>query len=1079
MDEFTTLDAGASAESHPSTGHEVDAPTMNVTKMNITDGSAGGARNPLNAVRPPSQTDETVEDTTAATEAAATETVPQPMPALGSLPSTDSAVATTSSASGAEAPDLDARSLPPLPGVPPGAPLVEFGNLPTALPDGRHYVLWRYEWNGKKFTKVPYRTQGGKANVTDPAHCATLPEVRAVYEAGRAGGEGGGRPDFDGIGLVLTRELGIVALDLDHQIEAGGALTDAARAVVGSLGSYTEISPGGTGLRILALGTLTEAGSRHGNFEIYDHARYVTLTGRRLEGAPATIESRQTEIDAFHGQYIREPKRSRPGGHAGRPAVATTPGAPLLSNAQVLEKAGRGASGPKFSDLFAKGMNSSFAKGGKEGNSGGRSQSELDLFVCGVLARYTGRDAGRMDELFRTSALMRPKWDERRSGDGRSYGQLTVDKAIEGCDKVYDPLEPDFPVWEVDDIPKSLGKNRQNAPAYGARQILHLLYPHWQVEALDTEAAHAQRTAHYLGDELCHVDGLGWLRFDGRRFVPDNREKKRTLARVAQLSKYVRAEATRLYELTALLSAAGRDGDAAAMGDAAKSVSALTRTVEGKRFISESLELAAGRPELTRNAKSFELRAWRIPFENGVWDHGKWRAHEREDCFLELCPIAIDPQRLADLNAQSEDAGEEVGSDAGSGDAGIGDEGDAMTPWEGTEWGSLLERIVGGDRALARTLQEVCGYALSAASYLRLVLWAYGDKGTGKSTITELLQTVLGNGAIQVSPEKLSSRGDRERLGAQLASMRLGVCAEAGNKQIDAELLKTYSGSDTITARRLYHEPISVSPHQVLFLVSNHPPRLDANDAALRERILVLPFTHSLKEGGWLPLSGGRHVELVRRDANSLLVREFALWALQGARRVLATGRVFRAPVVEAAIQRFWGDTDLMKRFWETVPLEKLHRGLFASDLRTLYHLWCEGMQILPVYRLGPKLLNQACENIGLQEVRLTRDNVRSWKLPPDPNRQCSRQVRRPEKNQDVIVSLNIFGEEVVRGDAGGHPVFQEAYYKAEDFVVGGLLDLDALLNETSSLERPSSTETEGSSPLEPCAPDIEPDVEP
>ena len=97
--------------------------------------------------------------------------------------------------------------------------------------------------------------------------------------------------------------------------------------------------------------------------------------------------------------------------------------------------------------------------------SGYRSQSEADLALCSHLAFWTGKDPKRMDELFRKSKLMRPKWDERHGRD--TYGALTIRKAIEGCSNIYQPpkgnrfqpLRPlkqennDLPLFPTDCLP--------------------------------------------------------------------------------------------------------------------------------------------------------------------------------------------------------------------------------------------------------------------------------------------------------------------------------------------------------------------------------------------------------------------------------------------------------------------------------------------------------------------------------------------------------------------------------------------------------------------------------------------------
>ena len=60
-----------------------------------------------------------------------------------------------------------------------------------------------------------------------------------------------------------------------------------------------------------------------------------------------------------------------------------------------------------------------------------------DMALCSILAFWTGCDASQMDRIFRSSALMRDKWDRKQVGT--TYGAITIQKAIENCKEVYDP----------------------------------------------------------------------------------------------------------------------------------------------------------------------------------------------------------------------------------------------------------------------------------------------------------------------------------------------------------------------------------------------------------------------------------------------------------------------------------------------------------------------------------------------------------------------------------------------------------------------------------------------------------------
>jgi len=298
------------------------------------------------------------------------------------------------------------------------------------------------------------------------------------------------------------------------------------------------------------------------------------------------------------------------------------------------------------------------------------------------------------------------------------------------------------------------------------------------------------------------------------------------------------------------------------------------------------------------------------------------------------------------------------------------------------EWDQVLERLTGGDPDFARTLQDVAAYVLSGASHLRVIPWLYGPRGTGKSTFAELLQCVLGEMAVSVDPKYLQGDSRRERLGASIWNKRLAVCAEAGSQKIEVELLKTLSGGDSIPVCFHYREQFTARPRHVLMMVANDPPRMNAHDDALRERVVALPFNHPLGhdlEGRARPLAliGGPRIEAARSEPTSPLVGGFAAWALEGLTRFYKTQEIYRAPCVEAACSRFWADTDPVTPFWEGVDETALHQGLTKKELREMYERWCEAEGARPVSR---DRWSKACEARGLEESRSKA--ARSWVLP-------------------------------------------------------------------------------------------------
>jgi putative DNA primase/helicase len=145
---------------------------------------------------------------------------------------------------------------------------------------------------------------------------------------------------------------------------------------------------------------------------------------------PDHIEERGAELQALHASvFSSEKPETKPNG---KTASQTEAYSPLdLDDEQILTKAGNAANGEKFRKLFHQGDFSNYPSL--------PTQSEADLALCGMLAFWSRKDHSRIDRLFRRSALMRPKWDEKHYSDGRTYGQGTIDEAIRKTTETYSP----------------------------------------------------------------------------------------------------------------------------------------------------------------------------------------------------------------------------------------------------------------------------------------------------------------------------------------------------------------------------------------------------------------------------------------------------------------------------------------------------------------------------------------------------------------------------------------------------------------------------------------------------------------
>jgi primase-polymerase (primpol)-like protein len=173
---------------------------------------------------------------------------------------------------------------PSPPGSPPITLPVRSEDIPGELIALPQWVCWDWVWDPHRgaWAKPPLNPHtGGKASATDPMTWTDFPTALAVME----------RRHYAGLGFVVTRDNPFTGIDLDRcRDPQTGELQPWAIEIVDLFGSYTEVSPSGTGLRIWIIGTLIgllpagKEGAKAGPIEAYSGKKYLTVTGHVLRG---------------------------------------------------------------------------------------------------------------------------------------------------------------------------------------------------------------------------------------------------------------------------------------------------------------------------------------------------------------------------------------------------------------------------------------------------------------------------------------------------------------------------------------------------------------------------------------------------------------------------------------------------------------------------------------------------------------------------------------------------------------------------------------------------------------------------
>lgn len=280
-------------------------------------------------------------------------------------------------------------------------------NIPQELKQLEQWVCWRYVTRDGKRTKLPVSAKtGAAASSTDPSTWSSFGDATLALEWSH----------HDGIGFVFTKADPFFMVDLDDARDLDVTEKWAAE-IVDRFPVYWEVSASGKGLKGIGRGKLPNGGNRKGNIELYDDARFTTITGNTLDYAEIGDDCTPI-LEAFHRELF-PPQETPPIQGDGSP--------PEMSDEDLLDTALRAANGDKLRRLL-------------EGDTTGySSESEADAAVAAILKFYT-QDPDQIERLMRLSGLQREKWDTNKT-----YLQRTIRNAInlpgeryEGKGKVVD-----------------------------------------------------------------------------------------------------------------------------------------------------------------------------------------------------------------------------------------------------------------------------------------------------------------------------------------------------------------------------------------------------------------------------------------------------------------------------------------------------------------------------------------------------------------------------------------------------------------------------------------------------------------
>lgn len=309
----------------------------------------------------------------------------------------------------------------------------------------------------------------------------------------------------------------------------------------------------------------------------------------------------------------------------------------------------------------------------------------------------------------------------------------------------------------------------------------------------DVHRGHA-RMAYRLADryagQLLHVTGLGWHRWDNKRWALDDRgfAKRAVLAGLRQ---------------------------------------ALAESLDDKELRSDvrKCESAAG------VAGVLDIAAALIPFASAIADLDA-DAHllNVANGTLDLHTLELRPHRAADRITK-------VCRGAYHADT------------ESPLWTAFLARVLPDDDVRG-FLQRLVGVGLLGAVREHVLPILTGVGANGKSVLDKAIRHSLGDYACTAEPDLFMHREGAHPTGEMdLRGVRWVVVSESDkDRRLGEAKMKRLTGGDTIRARRMRQDFVEFTPSHTALVITNHLPKVSGDDAAVWRRLRVVPFNVVIPE---------------------------------------------------------------------------------------------------------------------------------------------------------------------------------------------------------------------------------------
>lgn len=247
-------------------------------------------------------------------------------------------------------------------------------------------------------------------------------------------------------------------------------------------------------------------------------------------------------------------------------------------------------------------------------------------------------------------------------------------------------------------------------------------------------------------------------------------------------------------------------------------------------------------------------------------------------------------------------------------------------------WLSTIEEILEKDNNKINMIQEFFGYCLTRDTSHRKSLLLLGESNCGKSTILNVLRSMVGSkNCSSVVLKWLSNPQYTPMLMNKLVNIDSDVSSAAEDFEAN---FKVIASGEPINCNQKFIKTFDFTPYCKLVMAANVFPKIKDHSSAVYNKLLVIPCNRIFTE------------KEMNRNLSKELDKELSgifNWAVQGLRRLQQRGMFEELDFIKEAVQELEDENNPTNVFFEEhVEVEMLNNTFVEKmDLFNKYIAWC------------------------------------------------------------------------------------------------------------------------------------------